>query len=276
MTLNFDHVPGRPSIGFVSSGKGTPIVFLHGIGGNCLNWIDQIAFFSGRYQAIAWDARGYLNSEDYDGPCRFEDMSDDLNRLLNHLGLDTAHLVGLSMGGRVLMDFGYRYPTRVRSLVIAAAFPNFGEVLSSAQRMNYLRLRKEPLLAGKTFVDLAPELVAALVGPSASDDVKRRVRESIVRLRQASYLKALEATLDFDRRRELMLIKASTLLVYGECDRIVTPDQGRVVSDLIPHARYVEAPNSGHLINLEVPNFFNEQVSQFITQIDSVGEEGLN
>jgi 3-oxoadipate enol-lactonase len=275
MKLTFDHVPGHPSIGFVSSGRGTPVIFLHGIGGNCLNWIEQIKFFSSHHQAVAWDARGYLNSADYAGPCRFEDMSDDLVRLLNYLEVESAHFIGLSMGGRVLMDFGYRYPARVRSLVIAAAFPSFGEVLTPTQRQAYLRLRKEPLLAGKTFKDLAPQLVAALVGPNASDEVKRKLWDSIVSLRRSSYLKVLEATVDFDRRHEITLIRAATLLMYGECDHIVTPEQGRTVLALMPTARFLEVPKSGHLINLEAPDFFNQQVFQFISQNDVLAESTL-
>ena len=260
------YVPGSPRIAYVDKGEGEAVIFLHGIGGNHQNWADQLADFSHSHRAIAWDARGYRNSEDYEGPCRFEDFSDDLCRMMGHLALTKAHLVGLSMGGRILMDFAYRYPERVQSLVLAASFPSFGEALSAQQQDDYMRLRRQPLEEGKTFSELAPTLVSALLGPHASQAVRARMIESIEALRPHSYLKTLQATLSFDRRRELALIKAPTLLMYGEFDRLVTPEQGRAVHVAMPHAQYLTVPGVGHLINLEAPEFFNRQALEFINQ----------
>lgn len=260
------HVPGSPRIAYVSQGAGDCVIFLHGIGGNHRNWDGQLDQFSRSHRAVAWDARGYRDSQDYEGPCRFEDMSEDLRRLMDHLQVDQAHLVGLSMGGRILMDFAARHPQRVRSLVLAASFPSFGEALSAQQQDDYMRLRRQPLEEGKSFTDLAPALVDALLGPQASPSVRAHMLDSIQRLRPDSYLKTVQATLGFDRRRELALIEAPTLLVYGEHDRVVTPGQGRAVQAAIRHSRLVTAPGAGHLINLEAPAFFNEQVLRFINE----------
>lgn len=257
-------IPGSPRIACVSQGAGESVIFLHGIGGNHRNWDAQLDHFCGSHRAIAWDARGYGDSQDYEGPCRFEDMSEDLRRLMDHLRVDRAHLVGLSMGGRILMDFAARHPQRVQSLVLAASFPSFGAALSVQQQEDYMRLRRQPLEEGKSFADLAPALVDALLGPRASQEARAHMLDSIQRLRPDSYLKTLQATLGFDRRRELALIDAPTLLVYGEQDRVVTPEQGQAVHSAIRHSRLVTAPGAGHLINLEAPAFFNEQVLRFI------------
>lgn len=262
--LTAQNVPGSPRIAFVAKGQGEGVIFLHGIGGNHHSWDEQLQHFSSHYQAIAWDARGYLDSQDYEGPCRFEDFSDDLRRLMDHLRLDKAHLVGLSMGGRILMDFATRHPQRVQTLVLAASFPSFGQTLSAQQQDDFMRLRRQPLEEGKSLVDMAPALVDALLGPHASAQVRAQMLASIASLRPQSYLKTLQATLAFDRRRELAQIQAPTLLIYGEHDRVVTPAQGRDVWAAMPHARYVTAPGVGHLINLEAPEFFNAQVQRFI------------
>ena len=96
-----------------------PVVFLlHGIGGNRTNWHDQLPSFADRgFCAVSWDARGYGLSDDYDGPLDFADFSHDLARLLDHLDVGRAHLVRLSMGGRILAGFYPRYPDRVATLV---------------------------------------------------------------------------------------------------------------------------------------------------------------
>ena len=255
-----------PAIAYDERGEGVPLVFLHGIGGNRNNWSRQLEVFSSSYRAIAWDARGYGDSDDYEGPCRFEDFSDDLERLLNHLEIDCAHLVGLSMGGRILMDFAVRYPSRVRSLVIAGSFPSFGRALTSAQQAEFMRLRREPLEQGRSFEELAPELVDSLVGPYASAHARQLMTESISGLRADSYLKTLQATMSFDRTEALSKITAPTLLLYGEFDTLVTPEAGRTVHRALPTAEYRVIRRAGHLVNIEYPAEFNAAVAAFLSR----------
>lgn len=257
---------GKPAIAYELRGEGPLVVFLHGIGGNRDNWSHQLASFSTHYRAVAWDARGYGDSEDYEGPCRFEDFSDDLARLLDHLDVERAHLVGLSMGGRILMDFAVRHPARVRSLVIAGSFPSFGSALTPEQQHEFMRLRREPLERGQSFPQLAPQLVAALAGPDAGARVLERMTGSIARLRAASYLKTLEATLNFDRTAALPQIAAPTLLLYGEFDTLVTPEAGRRVQQAMRHAEYQVIDGAGHLINIEAPEAFDAAVLDFLAR----------
>lgn len=261
-----ERTSGTPRIAFARKGFGETVVFLHGIGGNHDNWRDQLHALAPTHQAVAWDARGYGDSDDYDGPCRFEDFSDDLARLLDYLGVTRAHLVGLSMGGRILMDFAARHPARVQSLVIAASFPSFGRTLSPNQQEAFMRLRREPLERGCTFAELAPELVESLTGPHATDVMRERMRQSICRLRPGSYLKTLESTLHFDRTEALPLIQAPTLLMFGELDQLVTPAAGRQVHALMPHAEYLVVAGVGHLINIEAAEAFNRAVLDFISR----------
>ena len=98
-------VSGKPLISFKEIGNGPPVIFLHGIGGNSDNWISQLYAISNNFTSIAWDARGYGESDDYDGPLKFEDFSNDLVRLMDFKNIEKAHLVGLSMGARILMNF---------------------------------------------------------------------------------------------------------------------------------------------------------------------------
>lgn len=262
-----EYLPGMPRLAFERAGQGETLVFLHGIGGNRGNWSDQLDHFGRDYQAVAWDARGYGASDDYAGPCDFAQFSRDLVRLLDHLGVHRAFFVGLSMGGRILMDFAARHPGRIEALVIAAAFPSFGGALTPQQREEFMRLRKAPLQQGKTLADLAPQLVASLAGPHATTAMKARMHDSIAALHLASYLKTLESTLHFDRTAQLPGIAAPTLLLYGEFDALVTPASGRQVQELMPHALYQVIPGAGHLINIEAPDLFNQAVGDFLLRV---------
>jgi 3-oxoadipate enol-lactonase len=143
-------VPPAPRIAVDHVGSGPLVICLHGIGGNRTNWRDQLPAFSGRFRAAAWDARGYGESDDYEGPLDFADFSRDLLRVLDFFGARRAHLVGLSMGGQIAMDFCLSYPQRVATLTICDSMPGFRGVFSPEQAREFIRLRQEPLLAGKT------------------------------------------------------------------------------------------------------------------------------
>ncbi|MCB5364285.1 alpha/beta hydrolase [Pusillimonas sp. CC-YST705] len=257
---------GHPQIAYTQCGAGDEtVIFLHGIGGNKDNWSEQLSYFAGEgYRAVAWDVRGYGDSDDYEGDFLFDEVSADLLRLMDELGAERAHLVGLSMGGRILMDFAWRYGARVQSLTMCGSFPSFGKALSQAQREDYLRLRREPLLAGRSLQQLAPELIASLAGPDVQADVYDALHASICRLRPQSYLKALEAAVYFDRTEEIRLISRPTLLLYAENDRLTPPQMGQEVQAMMPKARLQVLPRCGHLMNLEVSALFNEVVHAFI------------
>src|SRR5579864_9339504 len=120
-----DYVPGTPRIAVDHCGAGPLLVFLHGIGGNRTNWRDQLPSFGAHFHAVAWDARGYGLSEDYPGPLDFGDFAHDLARVLQFFKTQRSHLIGLSMGGLIAMDFYGRYPTQVATLTICDSLTGF-------------------------------------------------------------------------------------------------------------------------------------------------------
>jgi 3-oxoadipate enol-lactonase len=114
----------------------------HGIGGNRTNWHDQLAVLAEHFHAVSWDARGYGGSDDYEGPLDFGDFARDVARVLDHFRASRAHLVGLSMGGLIAMDFHRCYAERVATLTICDSLPGFN-YLSTEQRREFVRLRQE-------------------------------------------------------------------------------------------------------------------------------------
>jgi len=264
MDIGTAYVSGQPRLAYDHAGDGPPVVFLHGIGGNRTNWRAQLRALAPDFTGVAWDARGYGLSDDYDGPLAFEDFADDLSRLLDHLGAETAHLVGLSMGARILMEFHARHAARISSLVLCDCFPSFDASMTPEKRAEFLRLRQKPLLDGKTFADLAPALVRSLVGPTAGPQATEALTESILGLRKESYLKTLAATQNYDRAAELEKIAVPTLLVFGADDRLTPPSIGRAMVARIAGVELVVIDGAGHLVNLEKPDEFNETLRRFL------------
>ena len=239
------------------------MVFVHGIGGNKTNWHRQMKALTDRFTVHAWDARGYNESGDYDGPLAFEDFSHDLNRFLDHLGVEKAHLLGLSMGARILMEFHHFYADRIATLVLCDCFSSFGNTLTKEERVDFLRLRQKPLLDGKTFEDLAPELVDSLLSSNCTPEVRQELIDSIHLLRKDSYLKTLEATQLFDRTAELPKMTMPVMLIYGSEDRLTPPDFGKQMVEQINGARLEVIDGAGHLSNLEAPDEFNSLIVGF-------------
>lgn len=263
------HVPGRPRLAYDYCGTGPTVVFLHGIGGNRSNWTEQLACLAPRYTAVAWDARGYGLSEDYAEALKFPDFSVDLNRLLDHLGVASAHLVGLSMGGRIALDFHEQNPARVASLVLCDAFPGFDESFTRAQREEFIRLRKAPLLAGKEPRDIAPVVAKTLVSPMASAAIMQRLIDSMSLLHKESYIKTIEAMTFYERIADLGRIHAPTQIIVGEYDTLTPPALARRMASQIPDARLAVLRYAGHLSNIEQPGWFNAVLLDFLDTLQA-------
>src|SRR5437763_4731807 len=106
---------------YEETGRGIPIVFIHEFAGDCRSWEQQVRYFGRYYRCITVNARGYPPSDvPKDGEKYSQDRArDDIRAVLDALKIDKAHIVGLSMGGFATLHFGFAYPERARSLVIA-------------------------------------------------------------------------------------------------------------------------------------------------------------
>lgn len=260
------HVPGPPRIAYRRAGTGPPLVFLHGIGGNHDQWADQQEALARHYTTIAWDARGYGASDDYDGPLDFVAFADDLVRLLDHLGIDRAHLVGLSMGARILLDFAQRHAGRIATLTLADFFYGFDESLTPEKRAEFIALRQKPLREGRSLTEIAGPLLGSLMAPGASPAAWARMTASIEALHVESYLKTIAATLHYNRGANLQEITAPVQMIYGREDRLTPPAIGQTALTLLPDARLDVIDGAGHLSNVETPDAFNAILTRFLAQ----------
>ena len=264
--IRTDFVEGHPRLAIDHAGTGPLVLFLHGIGGNRTNWTAQIEATRDSFHAVAWDARGYGDSEDYEGPLDFGDFAKDVIRVLEHFGAPTVHLVGLSMGGRIAMDFHARFPDRVATLVLCDTMSDFQGSLTPDKRAEFIRLRQAPLKAGKEPHQIADALVDALAGPNADPAARRKLWNSIAALHKESYLKTIESSLTFDRSAEVDHISVPTLLLYGEHDRLTPPAIGQALNKRIAGSEFFMVPDAGHLSNIEQPDIFNAELLGFLTR----------
>ncbi|MPZ56502.1 MAG: alpha/beta fold hydrolase [Rhizobiales bacterium] len=236
---------------------------MHGIGGNKRNWHDNLPAFASHWHSVAWDARGYGESDDYEGPLTFSDFSHDLIRVLDHFGAGQAHIVGLSMGGRIALDFAALYPERLLTLTLCDTHRGFSH-FSEEKRREFIRLRKEPLVSGGEPQDIAVPVAKTLAGPNASKESFDALVDSMSRLHKESYIKTIEASAMAGNHGELADIGVPTHVIVGAEDRLTTPDTCRELAGMIPGARFTVIADAGHLVNIEKPAEFNAAAIAFI------------
>jgi 3-oxoadipate enol-lactonase len=244
-----------PRIALSVHGSGPLLVFLHGIGGHRHNWRHQLPVFATRFTAAAWDARGYGDSDDYDGPLDFASFTQDLLKVLDHFRARKAHLVGLSMGGRIARNFALRFPERTASLVLANTTPGF-DAMTPEQVKQFVAERKAR----------SPQTIKALLSPYARPGAYEEMLEAFKALRQPSYLKTLEASVGQDRAAPIEKIRVPTLVVTSDGDTVYPQAMARRMARRIPGAKLAILSGAGHLSNLEQPGQFNTVVLQFLSQ----------
>jgi len=256
---------GLVSLAYEAQGSGPLVVFLHGIGGNRTNWYEQLDQFGDRFCAVTWDARGYGASDDPPQTLKFSDYAEDLNRLLDHLKAERAHLVGLSMGGMIIQDFYARYSQRVATLSLVDTSSGFGGTSEEVKR-DFLSRRLDPLEKGMTPADIAPGVVQVLAGKSAPEAVRAKLRASLSALRVEPYKQALHAIITTDFRSVLATIKVPTLVIVGDEDVVTPPPASDFLVKSIPGASLITIPQAGHLTNLEKPEAFRAALRPFLEQ----------
>ena len=254
---------GALELAYEREGTGPAVIFMHGIGGNRTNWDEQQTGLSSRYCTVAWDARGYGDSDDPDKPLNFSDFAGDLNALLDHLGVQAAHLVGLSMGGMIAQDFYGRYADRVATLTLADTSQGFGAA-GEADRQDFLAPRLKPLQEGLTPADLAPKMIDVLAGSRATEDVRQRLLDSVSAVRTGPYIQALTAVVTTDFRKILPQINVPTLVIAGTEDKVLPVSESQILADTIPGSELTLIEHAGHLTNIEAPEVFNTILVDFL------------
>lgn len=248
---------------FSTLGGGQTVLMLHGIGGGHLAFAPQVeTFASAGYRAVAWDMPGYGHSAPIE-PYTFKGLAQSCVALIESLKCPDVILVGHSMGGMVAQEVVARRPELVSKLVLCGTSPSFGKPDGDWQR-EFIAQRTAPLDAGKTMADLAELLVPQMVGPGALPEGVRLATHCMAQVPAATYRRALECIVTFDRRASLPQVRVPTLLLAGAHDRNAPPAVMKKMAQAIPHSTFLEMKGVGHLMNLEAPDDFDGLVLNFL------------
>ncbi|WP_197910136.1 alpha/beta fold hydrolase [Variovorax sp. PBL-E5] len=268
-------IPGSPALAVDLAGTGPLALFMHGIGGNRSNWRANLPAFAPHFACVAWDARGYGDSEDYEGTLAFDDFVDDVLRVLDHFGAERAHLVGLSMGGRIAMRAALLHPQRIATLTLLDTHEGF-EAFTPQQRQDFVDSRRAPLLAGQSPADIADAVARSLVGPHATTAQLQQLIDSIAALHKDSYIKSLRATVDQVVLGDISRITAPAHFVVGADDRLTPVAMHREMAAKLGGAPVTVLSRAGHLSNIENAPAFNAAAVEWLAPRATLGSTPLH
>lgn len=248
-----------------TGGQGTPVLLLHAFPLNSAMWEPQIESLGERFRFIAPDLSGFGSS---DAPAEGYSMSawaEEVEALLDELGLDKVVLAGLSMGGYLAFECLRRFPDRFSGLVLAD---------TKAEADPPEAIEKRTKQQGMVREGQRDELIGALVGALLGEPTTAKKPDVVEKVRglmdnpPEGFIGALEAMKGRpDSSGELASIGLPTLIIVGENDGVTPPDASRNMHEHIGGSRLVVIPEAGHLSSLEAPEAFNGALAEFLGEL---------
>jgi 3-oxoadipate enol-lactonase len=250
---------------YIEVGTGEPLVLIMGFGGDHLAWGFQVPAFAAAYRVIAFDNRGVGQSDSPDYPYTSRMMADDTARLMDALGVQRAHILGVSMGGMIAQELALSYPDRVQSLQLHCTYArsdNYVRVLSAAWRRIRTSFDQEQslrtialwLFAPRTYNE-RPEFVEALMQNGLANPYPQSLE---------GFIRQGDAVLSHDTLERLGEIRCPTLVSVADEDILVPPRFSRELTAAIPGAELRTISGAGHVYFWEKAEEFNAMCLAFL------------
>jgi 3-oxoadipate enol-lactonase len=246
------------------AGQGQTLAFIHGLGSSTRDWEFQIPAFSKKYQVVTFDLRGHGQSAKPEGPYTIEMFTDDLASLLTGLQVKSAHLVGISLGGAIALQFALTYPAMVKTLTIVNSGPSLGGTPEQAQQEIERRVGIVKQFGMRAMgQNLGPNLF-----PEAEQAALRQAFiERWAENDPNAYIEATRSMLGWDVTGQLGTLHCPTLIVASDKD--YTPVAAKkAYAELMPNAQLTVMANAHHAVPLERPQEFNAVLAQFLARFD--------
>lgn len=261
-------------LSFSVQGDGPPVVFIQGVGVNGSGWTPQVEELRSEFRCLAFDNRGIGASQPLGTAITVEQMARDTLGLMSHLGWESAHLVGHSLGGPVALEVALTAPRRVRSLCLLCTLARGRNAtrltwrmlrLGLGSRIGTRRSRRRAFLKIVMPEDalrgIDQDALAAQLAPLFGHDI---ADQPPVAMKQLSALSAYDAT-----DRVYGIVGIPTLVMSAAHDPIAPPVNGRALAAAIPGARYVEFEDASHGLPIQHAARVNQLLRQHLDSAES-------
>lgn len=245
--------------------KGT-ILLLTGLAAKRHGWYKQLEVFGRDYRTIALDHRDISDSDEVTVAYTINDLADDAAAALRILGVQRAHVLGISLGGFVALQLALRHPELVEKLVLISTSAGGGtHVPPSPEMMAILGRSEQNLEIG----ELARRNYAGIMAPGYTGNHPEELEMivAIARYRPVAapaYYRQLQAAMSHDASQQLEEIRVPTLVIHGDTDPLVVPANGDYLAQHIKGAKHIVYHNVGHVPIIENADQFNHDVLDFL------------
>jgi pimeloyl-ACP methyl ester carboxylesterase len=249
------------AITYRQAGQGPALVLLHGFLCDSRCWRHQLTGLSDQFRIIAWDAPGAGSSSDPPEAFTTASYAHCLSAFLAAIGVERAHVLGLSWGGILAQEFYRVYRDRVRSLLLADTYAGWKGSLPEP-------VWKERLATCLVDATGPPEALVAKFLPgvftaAASQELREELSAIVSEFHPLGFRLMSLSSAEMDTRDLLSIIDVPTLVLWGNDDRRSPLYVAKQLCDTIPKAELAIIPNAGHLSNMEQPGMFNAHVRRF-------------
>jgi 3-oxoadipate enol-lactonase len=221
-------------------------------------WRPQVDHFGASRRAVAFDYPGYGDSDPAPEGTTRDDYASAIISGMHELGIDRAHVCGLSLGGVIAIAMHHADPSRCASLILADTFAVHPQGRAAYERS---------LAGSEDLPAMAEARVDFLLAQPADPAVRSEVVDTMARIDPAAYRIGAEAVWLADQRGRAREIDVPTLVICGEEDQPTPPELSRELQSVIPGARLAMIARAGHLTNLEQPEEFNRLVDEFLADV---------
>ena len=265
---------------YEDQGRGDPLLCIMGLAADSTAWLLQVPAFAEHYRTIIFDNRGVGRSAKPGGPYSIHQMADDAAGLLDTLGIDRAHVLGVSMGGMIAQELVLRHPERVRGLILACTYPEPDAEVEKRREFTLTQLGGSITAEGELKIDLSAidplALFQHLLPLVFSEEF---IQTDLMKLMQLfggalqygfsmeAILAQAEAVMTHKATDRLHQIKSQTLVLTGDADRLISPANSDVIAKNIPGAKLVKIKGGSHGFNVEMPEAFNREVLSFLSSV---------
>lgn len=253
-------------------GSGPPVVLVQGVGVAGSGWKPQVDELADGYRCLTFDNRGMGASQPPGAPITVAQMAEDALHLMTHLGWESAHVVGHSLGGPVALEMALAHPARVRSLALLCTCARGRDAtrlspelvwLGIRSRVGSRRMRRRAFLRmvmpEQALTGADPDAIAARLAPLFGHDL---ADQPPIAMKQLSALRA------FDARDRLARIAVPTLVLSATDDPIAPPRFGKALAEGIPGAWWVEV-DASHGVTLHRPDLVNPYLEEHLARAAS-------
>ncbi|MFE6649348.1 3-oxoadipate enol-lactonase [Nocardioides sp. NPDC057772] len=239
--------------------EGPVVVLSNSLGSTHAMWDGNLADLERRFRVVRYDTRGHGASPVPPGPYSIDDLADDVVALLDRLGVERAHFLGLSLGGMTGMRLAARNPERVDRLVLLCTGAHLAP--SSAWRDRAATVRADGTHA------VAEAVVARWFTPrflQTNPDVKASCEAMVAGTPAEGYAGCCEVIADMDLRPDLPAITAPTLAIAGADDPATPPPHLEEIAEAVEDGRLLVVPDSAHLANAQQPQVITRAVIEHL------------